>query len=154
MWMSQQEIPNIPIVQPIITSRNVPNVSRLYSAPFIRTGGIHLERNAVFRQQERTLPTCFLCGRLGHKIFNCRENASLPRRRFRRTDNALAGLPKESVANTIRIPLSETGDKASTSGIRQQAHSRTSSEVQRMEELMLGQSDDENKNSNHPLGKD
>ncbi|CAK9292588.1 unnamed protein product [Gordionus sp. m RMFG-2023] len=68
--------------------------------------------------------------------------------------SALAGLPKESVANTIRIPLSETGDKASTSGIRQQAHSRTSSEVQRMEELMLGQSDDENKNSDHPLGKD
>ncbi|CAK9293322.1 unnamed protein product [Gordionus sp. m RMFG-2023] len=96
-----------------------------------------------------------MCGRLGHKIFNCRENyGSLPRTRSRRADVALAGLPKESVDNSFRIPLSEKVHKASTSGIGHQAHSRTSSEVQRMEELMLGQSDDENKNSDHPLGKD
>ncbi|CAK9304076.1 unnamed protein product [Gordionus sp. m RMFG-2023] len=134
MWMSQQEIPNILIVQPSINSRNVPYVPRLrnYSAPFFRTGRNHLERYAVLRQPERTLPKCFLCGRLGHKIFNCRENyGSLPRTRSRRTDFALAGLPKESVDNSFRIPLSEKVHKASTSGIghrRIQGHHRKSKE--------------------------
>ncbi|CAK9292188.1 unnamed protein product [Gordionus sp. m RMFG-2023] len=69
-----------------------------------------LTEYSMMREQSRTPISniqCFLCGRLGHKIVDCRANGTLPRKRVWRVPSfAAKGIVSNSNANNFMRQVS------------------------------------------------